>query len=136
PSWTTTGFSKGIGCVSAPICTVTPNPTISSTLTITTMSSTSCGSYAITVTGAGGGLTDASQFTLIVNGNCLNFYLSDSGGIAVSQEIGRAKCRTVTLVSGPTEGVKLNVSGFPSGGSAGFFIGYLGYATVNFVPTR
>ena len=136
PSGATPGFSGGVGCGGAPICTVTPNPTISPTLTITTMSSTSCGSYAITVTGAGGGLTDASQFTLIVNGNCLNFYLSDSGGIAVSQGGSGSNTITVTLVSGPTQGVTLNVSGFPSGGSAAFFDGCMGQPTCTVSPTR
>src|SRR5437867_3299344 len=136
PSGATPGFSGGVGCGGAPICTVTPNPTISPTLTITTMSSTSCGSYAITVTGAGGGLTDASQFTLIVNGNCLNFYLSDSGGIAVSQGGSGSNTITVTLVSGPTQGVTLNVSGFPSGGSAALFDGCIGQPTCTVSPTR
>src|SRR5206468_3145308 len=108
----------------------------SPTLTLTTMSSTSCGSYAITVTGAGGGLTDTSQDRQIVEGNCLNFYLSNSGSIAVSQGGSGSDTITVTLVIGPTQGVTLSVSGLPSGATPGFSThGCGGALTCTVTPT-
>jgi hypothetical protein len=64
PSGATPRFSAG--CGNQPTCIVTPNPTTSHPLTITTLSSTPLGPFTITVTGDGGGLTRATSFKLCV----------------------------------------------------------------------
>jgi streptogramin lyase len=63
PSGGSSFFSGG--CAGSPSCTAFP--TFSSTLTISTLTSVPTGSYAITVTGLGGGVTHTTQFTLVVS---------------------------------------------------------------------
>src|SRR5437667_69712 len=65
-----------------------------------------------------------------------DFSLLDSGGITVNPGSSGSNTITVTLVSGPTQGVTLSVSGFPIGGSATFFDGCMGQPTCTVSPTR
>src|SRR5207247_10700627 len=72
----------------------------------------------------------------IFDGNCVVFVVSDSGGIAVSPGGSGSNTTTVTLVSGPTQGVTLSVSGLPSGATPGFSThGCGGALTCTVTPT-
>lgn len=97
-----------------------PNPaTSSSLLTITTSTSTPAGTYGLTITGVGGGLTRTASTTLVVSQP--DFSLSAS---PTSQTISPGSSTTYTVTITPTGGfasnVSLSVSGLPAGASSEF----------------
>lgn len=61
------------GCPSSATCSFSPssgNPTYMSTFSVATATSTPAGTYPITITGSGGGLTRTTQYTLTVTALC------------------------------------------------------------------
>jgi hypothetical protein len=101
-----------------------PNPATgtSSTLSVTTLSTTPTGTYAITVTGASGSLTHSAGASLVVNAPPPpDFSLSAS---PTSQNVIQGASTTYTIsvarVSGFAGDVALSVSGLPSGASGSF----------------
>jgi hypothetical protein len=88
-------------------------------MTIQTGTSTPVGSYAVTVTGTGGGLSHTTIFTLTVS-TPFDFSLSNGGNRTVTQ--GQSVLNTVSaaLVSGASQSVSFSASGLPAGTTATF----------------
>jgi len=91
----------------------------SSTLTITTTSSTTKGTYRLTITGTSGSLSESTTVTLIVTGATFTLSATPEGQ---SITAGGSAVYTVstTAVNGFDSSVKLSVSGLPSGATAKF----------------
>lgn len=96
------------------------NPTCSVALNISTATSTAPGSYPITVTATGGGVTKTTSFTLTVNAIPFNFSISDEGGKSVTVGQSVTSTITATLVAGTTQSVTYSASGLPAGATALF----------------
>ena len=98
-------------------------PTCTSTITIATSSSTPSGTYPITVSAMGGGLTRTTGYTLTVQPlpPGFDFILAvdpTSGTVTAGGSVTASV--TATLVSGTSTAVTFNTSGLPSGASATF----------------
>jgi hypothetical protein len=112
------------GLPTGALCSFNPGsgfPTFSSTLTVSTLSSTPTGSFAVTVTGVGGGVTRTTQFTLTVI--TFDFSMSSSSNIGLVQGGSGSDTISVSLLGGPsqsTTAVDLSCSGLPSGAQCGF----------------
>jgi len=111
------GLPSGASCAFNPS---TANPAFTSSLTVATSASTPSGTYMVTVSGAGGGYTRTTQFTLTVNSAPFNFSISNDGSITVTQGATASMAITTKLLSGQTQGVTLTCSGLPAGVSCSF----------------
>jgi len=112
---------SGLPSGATPSAITSCSPTCTTSLTITTSPTTPVGSYVITVTGTGGGLTRITTFTLTLNAvAAFDFSLSNSGGITVTQGSSSSNTITATLLSGTTQSVSYTVSGLPSGATHSF----------------
>jgi hypothetical protein len=87
-------------------------------LTISTLSTTPLGSFTVTVTGTGGGLSGTTQFILAVE--LFDFSVSSSGSIIGEQGGSGSNMITVLTVAGSTQSVTVSVSGLPTGASPSF----------------
>jgi hypothetical protein len=102
--------------------TFTVNPaTSSSVLDVTTSPTTPAGSYPLTITGTGGGITHQTTVTLVVQAPAPNFTITAS---PTSQTVTRGAKTTYTVTINPVNGfsssVSLSVSGLPNRTSASF----------------
>jgi hypothetical protein len=120
PSGASPGFSGGVGCGGAPTCTVTPNPSISPTLTIVTMSSTPLGQYNIVVTGTSTGSTKVTtQFILTV----VNWGLTSPSPSSLTVLQGSTSAPSslnAFRTSGPAPTLTFSISTLPTGVTANF----------------
>ncbi len=102
--------------------TFTPNPTAStSTLSVTTSPTTPAGTYPLTISGTGGGLTHTTSVTLVVQAPVPDFSLSASPS---SQTVVRGASASYTVAIGAANGftgtVALSVQGLPNKTTASF----------------
>jgi hypothetical protein len=100
----------------------TPNPTAgTSTMTVTTSATTPGGSYPVTITGTGGGLTHTTAVQLVVQAPVPDFTLSATPS---SRSITRGGNTTYTITVSPGNGfagsVSLSVAGLPPRAAATF----------------
>jgi hypothetical protein len=102
--------------------TFAPNPTAStSTLSVTTSPTTPAGSYPLTITGTGGGITHTTTVTLVVQAPVPDFSLSASPGSQTVRRGGTASYAvTINAVNGFTGPVTLSVQGVPNKTTASF----------------
>jgi len=97
-------------------------PTFGSTLTIDASAAQSTGSYALTVTAMGGGLSKTASMTLNVN-EAASFVISVSPGVVSVKQGGKAVFNVDVLPRGSfNRPVSLIVRGLPSGASYVFAI--------------
>ena len=94
-------------------------PSCSSNLTITTTSATPAGTYPITVTAAGGGLTKTTVFNLVIQAP-FDFALTNGGTVTMWQPGSPYTIISTTLVSGSSQPVSFSASGFPAGVTPSF----------------
>ncbi len=106
----TAGLPSGASCTG--FNPPSGNPTFTSTLTITTSVSTATGSYPITVSGAGGGLSRATQFSLTVSGPSGDLA---STGLSVAFPAGAVSVGSFFTVGGTLKGTWHELSGVVSG---------------------
>jgi hypothetical protein len=126
----TNGFNAAVslsvgGLPSGANGTFSPNNQVmtSSTLSVTTTTGTTPGSYPLTITGTSGTLTHTTSVTLTVTGPPPppDFSLSASpSSQTVKHGAGTTYTVTITPSNGFTGTVTLSVSGLPSRASAGF----------------
>jgi hypothetical protein len=116
------GFTGSIGLSVSGLpanATATFNPTSvsagsSSTLTITTASNTPPGSFALTITGTGGSLTNTASVTLNVTGPPSFTLSATPGAQTVNAGSGTSYSVSTIAVNGFTGTISLSVSGLPS----------------------
>jgi phosphate-induced protein 1 len=84
-----------------------------STLTVTTSASTPAGTYSLTITGSGGGLTHSAALVALTVTVPADFTISAPASISVSRKSSGKAAVTVTAV-GASSSVTLSVSGAPS----------------------
>src|SRR5207302_5305442 len=113
------GFATSVslsasGLTSGVSAAFSPNPTTaSSTLTLTATSNATTGTFPITITGVGGGLTHNATVSLTVNAGP-NFTISASpGSLNVTQGTTGTSNVTVTPQNGFSGTVSLSASGLP-----------------------
>jgi hypothetical protein len=126
----TNGFNAAVslsvgGLPSGANGTFSPNNQVmtSSTLSVTTITGTTPGSYPLTITGTSGTLTHTTSVTFTVTAPPLaDFSLSASPSSQMVSRHGGSVMYGVTITpsNGFTGTVTLSVSGFPSRASAGF----------------
>ena len=96
--------------------------TSSSTLLVTTATSTTIGTYPLTITGVSGSLTNTATVTLVVN-NPADFTLSASpSSQTVIQGAGTSYNLTIVDIGGFSGQVTLSLSGLPTGANGAFSI--------------
>ncbi|MBI1850852.1 MAG: proprotein convertase P-domain-containing protein [Planctomycetes bacterium] len=93
-----------------------------STLSVTTTTSTTPGTYTLTITGTSGALVHSTTVSLVVQAAPVpNFTISASpASQTVTQGNGTSYTATVTSVNGFSSATDLTVSGLPSGAGASF----------------
>jgi len=94
----------------------------SSTLTLAVASSVAVGTYPITVSGVGGGLTETTVVALTVSaGSTPSFTLAaNPSSVTVQQGSNGTSSITATISGGFNSAIALSASGMPSGVTAGF----------------
>jgi len=115
-SLSATGLPSGATASFSPFSGV---PSFSSTLTISTASTISTGTYSITVTGTGGGKTHSCTYTLTVAVPDFSISVSPTFGSAV-QGVSVTAIVSPASVGGFSETVSLSASGLPSGATTTF----------------
>ncbi|MGA3133029.1 MAG: FG-GAP-like repeat-containing protein [Terracidiphilus sp.] len=93
--------------------------TSSSVLTLTTSTAAAQGSYAVTITGTSGTITESTTIDLVIHGPSFNLSSSTSS-LIVNQGASATSTITVNDLYGFTGNVNLQVSGLPSGLTASF----------------
>ena len=91
-----------------------------STLTITVGSSTAAGTYAITVTGSGGGIQQSTIVTLKVTASGSFTIAASPASLGVVQGKQGTSTITTTVSGGFSNAITLSASGVPSGTTANF----------------
>ena len=100
-----TGCPTGATCVvESPVA---PNPSASSSLSVFTTSSTSPGTYTLTVTGTSGVLVHTATMILTVNvpGTMTNVALPANGGVAVASSTYSSAFATANAINGDRKGL-------------------------------
>jgi hypothetical protein len=110
------GFNSNVdlavtGCPTGAVCTlpspVLANPTGTSTLTVFTTSSTSTGTFPLTITGSHGGLIHTTTVNVTVNppGTLTNVALPANGGVAVASSTFSSAFASATAIDGDRKGL-------------------------------
>ena len=110
------GFNSNVdlsvtGCPTGAVCSlpspVLANPTGTSTLTVLTTSSTSTGTFPLTITGTQGGLVRTATVNLRVNppGTLTNVALPENGGVAVASSAYSSQFAAANAIDGDRKGI-------------------------------
>jgi subtilisin family serine protease len=105
--------------------TFSPNPaTSSSTISVTTSTTTPAGSYRLTITGVGGGLTRTASATLVVNAPAVGDFSLTASPATQTVKQGLTGIYTIAIArtGGFSGAVTLSTSSSPNGVPAGSFV--------------